>query len=157
MNRIPSRLRLHASRRRAQAGAAIVEFALVAMIFITLLIGIMEFGRWLFTLNAANEATRLGARLAVVCSISDAADIKTRMQQMAGGIPVSKMVIDYAPSGCDASNCKTVTVWLGSLDHVERATFSPLIPLMGGTYPIPEFATSLPRELMNSAGNPVCP
>lgn len=159
MNRIPSIRQLHASRRRAQAGAAIVEFALVAMIFITLLIGIMEFGRWLFTLNAANEATRLGARLAVVCSISDAPDIKARMNQMAGGIPVGKMVIDYAPTGCDEGNCKTVTVWVGSLDHVdsERATFSPLIPLMGGSYPIPEFATSLPRELMNSAGNPVCP
>ena len=90
------------------------------MIFITLLIGTMEFGRWLFTLNAANEATRLGARLAVVCSISDAPDIKTRMHQMVGGIPVSNMVIDYVPGGCDASNCKTVTVRLCG------ATFSPL-------------------------------
>lgn len=157
MNSLVHNKQLRPVGSRRHKGVALVEFALVAMIFFTLLIGIMEFGRWLFTLNAANEATRLGARLAVVCSISDAAAIKTRMQQMAGGIPVSKMVIDYAPSGCDASNCKTVTVWLGSLDHVERATFSPLIPLMGGTYPIPEFATSLPRELMNSAGNPVCP
>ncbi len=137
--------------RRAQVGAAIVEFALVALIFFTLLIGIMEFGRWLFTLNAANEATRLGARLAVVCSISDAQDIKARMHQVAGGIPVGKMIIEYLPSSCDESNCKTVTVRLNG------ATFSPLIPLMGGNYPIPEFATSLPRELMNSAGNPVCP
>ena len=136
---------------RRHRGVALLEFALVAMIFFTLLIGIMEFGRWLFTLNAANEATRLGARLAVVCSISDAAGIKARMHQMAGGIPVSSMAIDYAPGGCDASNCKTVTV------RLIGATFSPLIPLMGGSYPIPEFATSLPRELMNSAGNPVCP
>lgn len=148
---------LKPSPRRRQRGAAIIEFALVAMIFFTLLIGIMEFGRWLFTLNAANEATRLGSRLAVVCSISDAPDIKARMHQMASGIPVGKMVIDYAPGGCTESSCKTVTVWLGSLDHVDRATFSPLIPLMGGSYPIPEFSTSLPRELMNSAGNPVCP
>lgn len=137
--------------QRRQRGAAIVEFALVAMIFFTALIGVMEFGRWLFTLNAANEATRLGARLAVVCSISDAPDIKVSMHQIAGGIPVGNMAIDYVPTGCDASNCKTVTVRLSG------ATFSPLIPLMGGTYPIPDFATSLPRELMNSAGNPVCP
>jgi hypothetical protein len=132
-------------------GAAIVEFALIAMIFFTLLIGIMEFGRWLFTLNAANEATRLGARLAVVCSISDAPDIKARMHQIAGGIPVGNMVIDYLPSPCNESSCKTVTVRLSD------ATFSPLIPLMGGNYPIPAFTTSLPRELMNSTGNPVCP
>ena len=145
--------RLKPTPHRRQRGAAIVEFALVAMIFITLLIGIMEFGRWLFTLNAANEATRLGARLAVVCSSISNADkekIKGKMQAM-GGIPKINMVIDHVPVGCDESNCKTVTVRLSG------ATFSPLIPLMGGSYPIPEFATSLPRELMNSAGNPVCP
>lgn len=151
MNRITPLSQPPRSARRAQVGAAIVEFALVAMIFFTLLIGIMEFGRWLFTLNSANEATRLGARLAVVCSIADAPDIKTKMHQIAGGIPVGNMDIVYLPAGCDASNCKTVTVRLSG------ATFSPLIPLMGGTYPIPDFATSLPRELMNSAGNPVCP
>lgn len=151
MHRIPSISRRRAAARCAQGGTAIVEFALVALIFFTLLIGTMEFGRWLFTLNAANEATRLGARLAVVCSISDAPDIKARMRQMAGGIPVSQMVIDYMPAGCDAGNCKTVTVRLAG------ATFSPLIPLLGGSYPIPPFPTSLPRELMNSAGNPVCP
>lgn len=146
---LPSRFK--PTLRRWQRGAAIVEFALVAMIFFTLLIGIMEFGRWMFTLNAASEATRMGARLAVVCSISDADNIKASMHQIAGEIPVGNMVIEYLPNGCDSSNCRTVTVRLSD------ATFSPLIPLMGGTYPIPEFATSLPRELMNSDGNPVCP
>ena len=137
--------------RRTQVGAAIVEFALVALIFFTLLIGIMEFGRWLFTLNSANEATRLGARLAVVCSIADESDIKIRMHQIAGGVPVGNMDIDYEPINCNESNCKTVTVSLSG------ATFSPLIPLMGGNYPIPAFTTTLSRESMNSAGNPVCP
>ena len=136
--------------QRCQRGVAAVEFALVALLFFTLLIGIMEFGRWLYTLNAANEATRWGARLAVVCSISDEPDIKAKIQVM-GGIPVDNIVIDYEPSPCDESNCKTVTVRLNG------ATFRPMIPFMGGTYAIPEFATSLPRELMNSSGNPVCP
>lgn len=151
MDRIPPISRRRAAARCTQGGSAIVEFALVALIFFTLLIGTMEFGRWLFTLNAANEATRLGARLAVVCSIADAPDIKARMHQLVGGIPVSKMVIDYVPDGCDAGSCKTVTV------RFAGATFSPLIPLLGGSYSIPQFPTSLPRELMNSAGNPICP
>lgn len=155
---MPAKLQPSQTRRRGrrtglrrQAGAAIVEFALVAMIFITLLIGVMEFGRWLFTLNAANEATRLGARLAVVCSIADAGFIKNRMHVMVSSVPVANMVIDYVPTGCDAGTCKTVTVRLNG------ATFTPLIPLMGAAVPIPDFPTSLPRELMNSAGNPVCP
>ena len=147
---ISSRPRRPVARQRAQTGAAIVEFALVAMIFFTLLIGTMEFGRWLFTLNAANEATRLGARLAVVCATTDADAIKVRMHQMVGGIPVTKMMIDYVPAGCDAGSCKTVTVYL------KDATFSPLIPLMGSSFSIPHFSTSLPRELMSS-DSPVCP
>ena len=50
---------------------AAVEFALVAALFFTLLIGIMEMGRVLFYWNSAAEATRLGARLAVVCDLND--------------------------------------------------------------------------------------
>ena len=61
-----------------QRGVAAVEFALIASIFFMLLIGIMEMGRILFYWNTATEATRLGARLAVVCDIGDNA-IKSRM------------------------------------------------------------------------------
>lgn len=136
---------------RRQAGAAIVEFALVAMIFFTLLLGIMEFGRWLFTLNAANEATRWGARLAVVCSV-DAPVIKQKMRAILGESVSdnNQISVQYVPSGCDASNCETVTVQLSG------ATFTPVVPFMGATVALPPFTTSLPRELMNSAGNPVC-
>ena len=66
-----------------QAGAAAVEFALVASLLFTLLFGIMEMSRVLFYWNTATEATRLGARLAVVCN-KDAAAIKTRMSNMLG-------------------------------------------------------------------------
>jgi len=55
------------SLRKSQRGAAAVEFALVAIVFFMLLIGIVEMGRVLFTWNAAAEATRYGARVAVVC------------------------------------------------------------------------------------------
>ena len=50
------------SRRRAQRGSAIVEFALIAWILIMLLIGIFEFGRVLFYWSTASEAVRLRAR-----------------------------------------------------------------------------------------------
>lgn len=151
MHRISSRRSIHSASKRRQIGVAIVEFGLVAMIFFTLLIGAMEFGRWMFTLNAANEATRLGARLAVVCSISDMANIKSRMHAIAGGIPVANMSIQYVPTGCTADTCQTVNVSLVS------ATFSSMIPLLGGDYPIPSFSTSLSRESMNSTNNPICP
>lgn len=142
-------------RRQAQRGVAAVEFALIAIFFFTLLLGIMEFGRWLFLLNGANEATRLGARLAVVCSVEAPGDltlIKASMSAMTGGgIPADNMVLDYVPVNCDESSCLTVTA------RIVGATFTPVSPFFGGAFSIPEFPTSLPREYMTSAGNPVCP
>ena len=52
--------------RKRQLGAAIVEFAIVAVVFLTLLLGIMDFGRMLFTWNAAAEATAVPFELVVV-------------------------------------------------------------------------------------------
>ena len=72
--------RAHASiaRRHRQHGAALVEFAIVAALFCTLLIGILEFGRVLFYWNTASEAVRLGARTAAVCD-ADASVVKSRI------------------------------------------------------------------------------
>lgn len=135
--------------RQRQRGAAIVEFAFVALLFFMLLLGVMEFGRWMYTLNAATEATRWGARLAAVCSQNDPI-IKTRMRVMFNVNPATQISIQYAPPGCTVGTCQTVEV---SLTNV---TFTPLIPFLGVPVPLPGFSTSLPRELMNSAGNPVC-
>jgi hypothetical protein len=145
----------HVRRHHRQKGVAAVEFAIIAVLFFTLLLGIMEFGRWLFLLNGANEATRLGARLAVVCSIETPTDytrIKARMSEMTGGgIPATRMVLDYEPTGCNIDTCRSVTA------RIVGAQFTPISPFFGLTVPIPQFPSSLPREYMNSTGNPVCP
>lgn len=135
---------------RRQAGATIVEFALVAILFLTLLIGIMELGRWLFTLSAASEATRWGARLAVVCDMNDP-QIKERMRAILGSVSNEQIQITYAPEACNTMDC-FVTVRLSG------ATFKPWIPFFGTSVAIPPFTTSLPRESLDSAGtaNEVC-
>jgi Flp pilus assembly protein TadG len=51
---------------KAQRGAAAVEFALIALMFFVLLLGIIEIGRALFVWNTLQEATRRAAREAVV-------------------------------------------------------------------------------------------
>lgn len=137
-----------------QTGATAVEFAIVSMVFFTLLIGIMEMGRLLWTWNAAVEATRLGARLAVVCSMNDGA-IASRMRDMLPTLAVANIDIDYlnppfAENTCTVDNCKAVRVSLTGYTHVA------IIPLMPLSLPIPQFQTTLPREGMNSASNPVC-
>lgn len=54
------------SRRAGQRGAAGVEFALIASFFLLLLLGIVEFGRFLYLFNSVQEVTRCAARQAVV-------------------------------------------------------------------------------------------
>lgn len=52
---------------KQQQGAALPEFAIVALLFFTVLFGAIETGRWMFTWNTLVEATRRGARIAAVC------------------------------------------------------------------------------------------
>jgi Flp pilus assembly protein TadG len=140
---------LRADRSRRQAGVAAVEFAIVAAVFFMILIGAMEMGRLLWTWNAAAEATRLGARMAVVCDINEPA-IVTRMRERLPALQPADVTIAYLPAGCSDATCQSVQVTLAGYTHV------PIIPFVPLSIPIPSFQTTLPREFMQSAGNPVC-
>jgi hypothetical protein len=56
---------------KSQRGAALPEFALIGLLFFTLLFSAIEVGRWLYTWNTLVEATRRGARIAAVCPLFD--------------------------------------------------------------------------------------
>ena len=136
------------NQRTKQRGVAAVEFALIASVLFMTLIGIMEMGRVLFYWNTATEATRLGARLAVVCD-QDAGAIKSKMQTMLGVLTPGNIEVDYLPGGCDIDSCRSVTVSITGL------TVSTLIPFVPLSINMPPFSTTLPRESMDSA-NPDC-
>ena len=102
-------------------------------------------------LNTATEATRLGARIAVVCNADDA-QIKTRMAAMLPLLTPENIAVTYQPAGCassadDARNtCASVTVAVHS-----GVRFNSVIPLVPINLDLPAFATTLPREAMDSA------
>lgn len=124
-----------------QRGAAAVEFAIVAAVFFMILIGVMEMGRMLWAWNAATEATRLGARLAVVCAKDDPV-IQIRMRERLPGFMTAKISVEYLES--------SVRVSLSNYTH------QTLIPFVSLAVPLPPFQTTLPFEGMDSVGNPVC-
>ena len=143
-------------RRAGQRGSTIVEFALVSVMFLTLMMAITSFGHWLFTLEMVADATRLGARLAAVCDLNDST-IKARMQERVPQLSLtnSELSLQYVPSGCTKSNCQAVQVSLNGVNY------HPWIPFLASAFAIPPFATTLPRESLesvNAAGetNPVC-
>ena len=148
--------RAHPLRFARQRGLAAVEFALIACMFFTLLIGIMEFSRVLFYWNTAAEVTRLAARSAVVCD-SGASIIKTRMENMLPILQDSNISVAYSPTGCDSdpatarSTCQTVTV------SVSNVTIATMIPVMRLRIGMPTFTTTMTRESMQtSTGGSVC-
>jgi Flp pilus assembly protein TadG len=51
-----------APNRRARRGTAAVEFAVIAPIMMTMILGIIEFGRAMMVLETLNNAARSGAR-----------------------------------------------------------------------------------------------
>ncbi|MBA5686222.1 TadE/TadG family type IV pilus assembly protein [Rugamonas apoptosis] len=145
----------HADRPRArQGGATAVEFAIVASVFLMLMIGMMEMGRMLYYWNTATEATRLGARVAAVCDVNDSI-IKTKMHAMLDVLPTSAITVSYTPSLCTVETCRYVTVSINS--GVPIATYIPFVPL---ALSLPALSTTLPRESMLStvggSANPMC-
>jgi Flp pilus assembly protein TadG len=140
---------------KKQFGATMVEFALVLILFLTVLLGIVDFARMLWTWNAAGEATRWGARVSVVCE-KDATAVLAKMQFFVPQLEAANLDIvwytwDKASStynvsaGCDHTNCAGVNVaikdlkyeWMGPVAYGFQA-------LIG----MPRFSTFLPREIM---------
>lgn len=135
---------------RGQTGATAVEFALGLLIFLTFLLGITDFSRMLFTWNAANEATRAGARFAVVCdSTTNQAQVLTKMQ---GVLPQIRTInVVWVPNGCTPATCQGVTVSITGLNYQWISPLVGLAPL--APIPMPTFSTFLPREAMRQDPN----
>lgn len=132
-----------------QRGAVAVEFAVTVLLFLSLTIGVIEFARVMFHWSTAVEATRLGARVAVVCDQNDSA-VRTRMKHMLPLLQDANIVIQYPSGGCSPSSCDPVTV---SLKDVTVRTIIPLAPL---SIPLPGLSTSLTSESMDSTDNYLC-
>jgi Flp pilus assembly protein TadG len=137
------------SNRTRQQGAYIVEFALVLVLFFTVLLAIMDLGRMLFTWNAAAEATRVGARVSVVCD-KGAARVLTEMQKF---VPVTSanVKIDWydgagnVSTACDSTSCAGVAVRVSGLSVTP---VSPVGWIGFSALTVPGFSTYLPREAM---------
>lgn len=129
--------------RARQNGAVVVEFALILMVFFALLIGIMEFGIVLFTWNSAAEATRRGARIAVVTDPASQDTIRSEMRKIMPALQDNQIEIVYDASGPNGQ-CRFVTVSVG---RPTAYTITPLLlPVGAVTIEIPPFSTTLTRE-----------
>ena len=140
--------------RKPQRGATAVEFALVLLLFLMMVLGMVDFSRMLFAWNSATEATRAGARYAVVCDdTTNLAAVRTRMQQM---VPqITSVALAWNPAGCTAATCEGVTVTITGLNF---RWISPIPGFVARNIPMPTFSTYLTREVMRQdpTSNAIC-
>jgi hypothetical protein len=139
---------MRAAPKLRQAGATLIEFALVLLIFLAFMLGVVDFSRMLFTWNAATQVTRAGARYAVVCDdTSKKAEVLARMQMM---LPqITDIDVTWSPPSCTADSptnpCQGVTVSITGLDF---QWISPVPGAIAPTMAMPGFSTYLTREIM---------
>jgi hypothetical protein len=132
-----------------QRGATLIEFALVSVLFFMFLLGVIDFGRMLFTWSAATEATRVGARYAVVCD--DGMRYAAVLQRMQQRLPqITSASVQWLPDGCSSSNCEGVAVSITGLDYQWLA---PIPDAARPLIPMPSFRTYLTREVMRQDPN----
>jgi Flp pilus assembly protein TadG len=138
-----------------QRGATTVEFALVLIIFLTFFFGLLDFARMLWTWNAATEATRWGARTAVVCNQGTPVVLRN-MQKFLPQLTAGNVQIDwYGAAGtvsttCTFSDCTGVAVRIVGLNY---KWLSPIGFATHAVIPMPGFSTYLPREIMGRDAN----
>jgi hypothetical protein len=130
-------------------GAVTVEYALVLLLLLMFMLGITDFSRLLFAWNAATEATRAGARYAVVCDdTAFKAPVLARMQKM---LPeIGDIALNWQPAGCTSASCEGVTV---TITELKFKWISPILGTVGPVISMPTFSTYLPREIMRQDAN----
>jgi Flp pilus assembly protein TadG len=144
------RARLHLRAR--QIGALTVELALASIVFLTLVLATLEFGRVMFLYTNIIEATRYGARVATVCGTADTTVVKRKMLKYASniGLTTSDITILYPTNTCSATDCDPVTVRINAFNV-------PLsVPFVSLTFPLPPATTSVPSESLDSTNNAIC-
>jgi Flp pilus assembly protein TadG len=104
-------LRARIGSGEAERGSAMVEFAIASTVALTLIFGIIDFGRALYTYHLVSNAARLGSRYAMVrgsaCAASgcptDANQIQTYVRSLAPGVDPSVLAVatSWSPTpGC---------------------------------------------------------
>ncbi len=149
---------------KKQSGAALVEFAGVALVFFMIVFGIIEFARAFFIYNTLIEATRRGARVAAICPPND--EGKSEVRKVVSfdgnfgflGLEAGHVTVLYCfDSGCSSTypDPETDPAKKKTIDDIgfvnvsiddDYADVGLIIPGVSLLFPIPDFSTTLPAE-----------
>jgi len=137
--------------RRNQQGTTVVEFAVVGVVFFTVLFGLIDLSRLFFNMAALDESTRRGARVAAVCPIDD-----PQVAQVAlfnGLVPTlgtQNISVQYLDEDGAVIGAPTSATGYGSIRFVrvriQNFQLQTFIPGLATVLPVPAFETTIPSE-----------
>ncbi|MDP1666923.1 MAG: pilus assembly protein [Methylobacter sp.] len=147
--------------KHKQKGAETVEFAMIALLFFAVLFAIIEFSRAMFVWNALTEATRRGARMAVICPVGSdvpkqAAIFKHAVtglgETIIPGLTLDMVAVSYFyvdPAGVKTSTTDPTQAKFTEVS-ITGYTHTLMIPLWGSSVTSPEFKTTLNTESLGA-------
>ena len=154
------------SAGRTQRGQTLVEFALVVMMFLVVMFGLIEFARALWTWNTIVQATRAGARFAVVETPNPSNDdaIKNYVVYLNSAGTGDPVLPGLTTSNVTVSFRKIV-LGTGAYDtaplpskfqadvvqvSITGYNFNFVVPIFGTSITLPAFTTTLALEGLGS-------
>jgi hypothetical protein len=140
-----------------QKGMTLVEFAIIGAVALMMIFAVLEIARAFFVANALTEATRRGARMAVVCPINDPAIAQVATFNVPGGgntspivrcLDTSDFVLEYLGRAGNVISSPADNFLAIRYVQLRVVNFEHelLIPYANITFTMPEFSTRLPRE-----------
>ena len=137
--------------KNKERGASLVEFSIAATVFLTVMFGVIEFGRALWTHNALADAARRGARYAVLNAETKKDDVKKIVvygsldadaKPMLDNLTTDNVDVVYEGFGMDVG---TVQVTIKEYD------FEFIVPIVSTTIRMPHYTTTLTGESAGTA------
>jgi len=145
--------------KHQQKGAETVEFAMIALLFFAVLFAIIEFSRALFVWNALTEATRRGARMAVICPVGnvipknvaifdDKAGSSKGKSPIINGLTIENVTVSYL-NQVGTAEANQMLIKFAQVS-ITGYTHKLIIPLWGSSVTAPAFTTTLPIESLGA-------
>jgi len=148
------------TKKWGERGSTLVEFAIGATVFLTVMFGVIEFGRALWTHNALADAARRAARYAVNQPAATPAGTKTSGTNVGPSISAIRNVAVYGdPAGGSKPlvtdltpenlNIQYTNFGVGSGTVAVTITnyqFKFVMPILGTSIQMPDYNTTLTGE-----------
>lgn len=96
------------SLRRCDSGAAAIEFAMIAMVAISVFLGIVEFGRALYMRNELSFAADLAARRILTNPAVTDSDLETTIRSSSTFVDSENLQLTFGTESVDGLSFRTV-------------------------------------------------